>query len=98
MKPSLKSSWIVIALAMLVVTAGPALARGKYRHLPRCVDRSVEFSWYNFFLGLGPAPEPNGCAPPVFSNGNFVGQDPDAFIRFGLRRDPDTGYENPDKY
>lgn len=94
----MKSIWIVIALAALVVTAGPALARGKYGHLPRCVDRPVEFSWYDFLLGLGPAPHPNGCAPPVFSGGYFVGQDPDPFIRQELRRDPETGYENANNY
>lgn len=94
----MRPSWIVIALAALVVTAGPALARSKYKHPPRCVDRPVEFSWYNFLLGTGPAPSPNGCAPPVFSNGHFVGQDPDPFIRHGLRVDPDTGYEGPNKY
>lgn len=93
----MKSSWTVIALAALVVSATPALARGKYHRLPpQCVDRPYEFSWFKFFFG--PAPEPNGCAPPVFSNGNFVGQDPDPFIRYGLRRDPQTGYENADKY
>ncbi len=90
----MKASWTVVGLAALVVAASPALARGKHRHLPRCVDQSVEFSWYNFFLGLGPEPRPNGCAPPVFSGGNFVGQDPDPFIREGLLRDPDTGYES----
>ncbi len=94
----MKPSWIVIALAALVFTAGPAMARGKYRHLPRCADRYVEFSWYNFLLGLGPEPRPNGCAPPVFSDGYFIGQDPDAFIRHGLLVDPDTGYENPNQH
>jgi len=94
----MKPSWIVIALAALVVTAGPALARGKYKHPPRCVDRPVEFSWSQFLLGTGPEPRPNGCAPPVFSDGYFIGQDPDPFIRHGLLRDPETGYENPNHH
>ena len=94
----MKSSWIVIALAALAVTVGPALARSKVRHPPRCADHYVEFSWYNFLLGLNPAPRPNGCAPPVFSDGNFVGQDPDPFIRGQLARDPETGYENANRY
>lgn len=89
----MKSSWIVIALAALVVSAGPVLARGKVRHLPRCVDRPYEFSWYG--LLDSPAPRPNGCAPPVFVGGEFIGQDPDPYIRQQLGRDPDTGYENP---
>lgn len=94
----MRSNWIVIALAALVVSAGPALARGKHRHLPRCVDRHVEFSWFNFLLGFGPEPRPNGCAPPVFSGGYFVGQDPDPYIRLQLARDPDTGYETPNHH
>ena len=94
MKSGLKPSWIVIALAALVVTAGPALARSKNRHPPRCVDRPYEFSLPNFIFGFGTEPRPNGCAPPVFSDGIFLGQDPDPFIRHGLARDPDTGYAN----
>jgi hypothetical protein len=94
----MKPSWIVIAFAALVVTAGPALARGKYKRPPQCVDQFVEFSWQNFLLGLNPEPRPNGCAPPVYSDGNFVGQDPDAFIRHGLRVDPSTGYEYGNNY
>jgi hypothetical protein len=90
----MKPRWIVIALAVLVASAGPAVARGKNRHLPRCVDRPIEFSGYNFLLGIGPEPRPNGCAPPVFSGGSFLGQDPDPSVRHGLARDPNTGYAN----
>jgi len=47
-------------------------------------------------LGLrhfgNPAPRPNGCAPPAYAYGRYVGQDPDPFIRQQLRRDPATGY------
>ena len=94
----MKSSWIVIALAALVVTAGPALARSKNRHPPRCVDQPYQFSLPNFIFGLGNEPRPNGCAPPVYDDGYFVGQDPDPNIRQGLARDPETGYESPNKY
>lgn len=94
MRSSLKPSWIVIALAALVVTAGPALARSKHRPPPRCVDHYVEFSWYDFLFGGGPDPHPNGCSPPVFTGQRFIGQDPDPFIRYGLERDPDSGYAN----
>ena len=82
----MKSSWIVVALAALVVASGPALARGKHRPLPRCVNGPYEFSWSK--LIFDPAPHPNGCAPPVFADGNFVGQDPDAFIRQQLAAIP----------
>ena len=97
MKSGLKLSWIVIALAALVVTAGPALARGKYRHPARCADRAYQFSLPNFIFGFNPEPRPNGCAPPVYSDGIYLGQDPDPFIRYGLARDPDTGYANPNQ-
>lgn len=87
----MKSSWIVIALAALVVAAGPALARGKQRPAPRCVDGPFAFSWTDFLLGTGPEPQPNGCAPPVFSGNRYIGQDPDANVRLQLQRDPGTG-------
>ena len=45
-------------------------------------------------VALGPAPQPNGCAPPVYSGGQYVGQDPDPYIRSQLLRDPATGYTN----
>jgi hypothetical protein len=37
-------------------------------------------------------PQPNGCAPPVYAYGKYVGQDPDPNIRLQLLRDPATGY------
>lgn len=37
-------------------------------------------------------PQPNGCSPPVFVGGRYIGQDPDPNIRFQLMRDPETGY------
>jgi hypothetical protein len=90
----MKSRWIVVALAALVVGASPALARGKHRPPPQCVDRPYEFSWYNFLPGFGAEPGPNGCAPPVFVGRDFIGQDPDPNIRQQLRRDPGTGNPN----
>ena len=41
---------------------------------------------------FNPAPQPNGCAPPVYAYGRYIGQDPDPFIRLQLKRDPATGY------
>jgi len=76
-------------VATLVITAVPAAARSK--HLAaRCIDRPRIFSWD--FLVAGPAPQPNGCSPPVYQYGRFVGQDPDPNIRFQLLRDPASGY------
>ncbi len=88
----MKLHWLVVGLAALgVVAADPALARVKKKAKPQCIDRPVQFSWHKFFNG--PAPRPNGCSPPVFVNGEFIGQDPDPRIRFQLMRVPETGYK-----
>lgn len=92
----MKLVWLIIAIAALAVAATvPASARAKHhRHRAyraHCVDRPKPFSW-GFVLPGSPAPEPNGCAPPVYEYGLYVGQDPDPNIRFQLRRDPATGY------
>jgi len=92
----MKLRWIVIAVATLVavsssLAAAPALARVKHKAQRHCVDRPYEFSWGQL-LSSRPEPQPNGCSPPVYAYGKFVGQDPDANIRFQLKRDPATGY------
>jgi len=74
-----------------VIGTDPALARVKHKAKPLCVDRPFEFSWSNLFASR-PAPQPNGCAPPVYQYGRFIGQDPDSNIRLQLKRDPATGY------
>ena len=92
----MKFSWIVVAGAALiaalgVIAADPALARAKHKAYRHCARPAARI-----FLGLGwlfnPAPQPNGCAPPVYAYGRYVGQDPDPFIRHQLQRDPATGY------
>jgi hypothetical protein len=89
----MKFRWIVMVVAGLaVVAADPAFARVQHNAKRPCVDRPIGFSWDSFFFSNKPTPGPNGCAPPVFSNGRFVGQDPDVNIRFQLNRDPSTGY------
>ncbi len=96
----MKLTWLVIAIAGLtLVAADQAAARAKHHrhyrhraHYAHCVDRPKPFSWGFLLPGGAPAPEPNGCAPPVHEYGRYVGQDPDANIRFQLRRDPATGY------
>ena len=92
----MKFVWLGVAIAVLALTAADnASARVKYhRHRAyraHCADRPKTFSW-GFLLPGSPAPEPNGCAPPVYEYGRYVGQDPDPNIRFQLRRDPATGY------
>jgi hypothetical protein len=87
----MKTLWVVIAVAALgVIAADPALARARHKARPHCVDRPFEFSWRG--LLFNPPPQPNGCAPPVYAYGKYVGQDPDPNIRHQLLRDPATGY------
>ncbi len=87
---------IVVAVAVLfaglgVIAADPAFARAKHKAASRCMDRPLERSWINLFSSR-PEPRPNGCSPPVYQYGRFIGQDPDSNIRLQLRRDPATGY------
>lgn len=97
----MKFRWLVIAGAglacagMALSAADSASARAKYkvRSQPKCIDRPYQFSLERLFFG--PAPQPNGCAPAVFANGAYVGQDPDSNIRLYLRRDPQSGYSGP---
>ena len=89
----MKFVWFAIAVAALsIANAGPALARTKHPPRPvRCVDQPYQFSWRSLLPGQ-PAPQPNGCSPPVHQYNRYIGQDPDANIRFQLKRDPATGY------
>lgn len=92
----MKFSWIAIVVAGLVavlsvIAADPALARAKHKAKLQCVDRPYQFSW-SFLLPGSPTPQPNGCAPPVYQYGRYIGQDPDRNIRLQLKRDPATGY------
>jgi len=82
--------FIAVIAALAVVAADPALARKRPPPPPRCADRPYEFSWGGFLTN--PRPQPNGCTPPVYQHGGYVGQDPDPNIRFQLLRDPATGY------
>jgi hypothetical protein len=86
----MKLRWQLALMAgVALLAADPALARS--RHKPaRCVDRPATFS-LGGLLSNGPPP-PNGCAPPVYQYGRYIGQDPDANIRAQLKRDPQTGY------
>ena len=90
----------VVALAGLAIglaVTGPAAARTKHHHakrqvahVTRCDAGAQQLSWG--FLTSGAAPQWNGCSPPIYDNGTFVGQDPDPNVRATLRRDPDEGY------
>ena len=85
-----------VALAIAgFLAANPAEARKKqyYRVPPQCIDRPANLTLEGIFFNTRPLP--NGCAPPVFANGRYVGQDPDPFIRQYLRQDPQSGYDGP---
>ena len=87
----MKVHWLAIAtaaMALIAADSAPAKSRHKAPHL--CADRPASFSIYGIFAN--PPPQPNGCAPPVYVQGRYVGQDPDPYIRQQLRRDPATGY------
>ena len=93
----MKYRWAVAAIAVMgLLAAEPALARSKHRATPACADRpapSVMTGLARYLLlPTDQAPQPNGCAPPVYAYGKYVGQDPDPNIRFQLLRDPTTGY------
>lgn len=90
----MKIRWVVMAAAILaagLISADPAFARYKHRAIRHCFDQTSQGpTLYGFFFN--PAPQPNGCAPPVYAYGRYIGQDPDPFIRLQLKRDPRTGY------
>jgi hypothetical protein len=83
----------IVLLGLLAVfvmhDTASAAHRRPARPAPRCDDRPAAFSVGK--LLFGGRPEWNGCTPPVYEYGYFVGQDPDPFIRQQLRRDPSTG-------
>jgi hypothetical protein len=87
---------IVIALAAAaVVVTGPATAASRHhgkRHVAAaaCDDRPSRFDW-DFLWSEGNVPRANGCAPAVYQNGKFIGQDPDPNVRLELSRNPAEG-------
>ena len=94
----MKTRWIalaaILAAGFAVAATGPASAKTKRHHeakVARCVDGLKTFSW-DFIWTLRPDPQPNGCAPPVYDAGRYLGQDPDPHIRYQLRRDPEEYY------
>jgi hypothetical protein len=80
----------VVLAGLALAASDPALARTRHKARPVCADPPVQFSLER--LLFNGKPRPNGCAPPVFAYGEYVGQDPDPYIRLELRRDPATGY------
>lgn len=79
-----------LAVGFAVAAADPAVAAPRKKKIVRCVDRPQTFTFGGIFFNS--APQPNGCSPPVYAYGRYVGQDPDPFIRQQLLRDPQSGY------
>ena len=68
----MKVIWIAIAAVSLAVgfsvaPGDPALARVKHKVVRHCGQAASDPSLYGFFFN--PAPQPNGCAPPVSAFG-----------------------------
>jgi len=90
---------IAVIAVMSLLAADPAFARAKHKaKAPKsaCASQPVPSVMSGLasylLLPTDRAPQPNGCAPPVYAYGKYVGQDPDPNIRFQLLRDPATGY------
>jgi len=83
-------SFITVYLVVGAIASDPALARAK--HKPPCIDRPANVSLSDWLFAVRPHPQWNGCAPPVYSRGEYIGQDPDRNIRASLQRVPDEGY------
>jgi hypothetical protein len=84
----------ILAVGFAAAAAGPASAEAKRHHrdkVAHCVDGPATFSW-DFLWASRPEPQPNGCAPPVYVYGRYVGQDPDPNIRSQMRRAPPEFY------
>jgi hypothetical protein len=92
----MKFGLVAIALAAtLVALTGPAGAEKKHhgkRHVAAaaCDDRPTRFD-LDFLWSEGNVPRANGCAPAVYQNGKFIGQDPDPNVRLELSRNPAEG-------
>jgi hypothetical protein len=91
MEVEMKLRWPLMALVGLaVVAADPGLAQSRSKARPQCDARPMQFSWSGVWFNTKPVP--NGCSPPVYAYGEYIGQDPDPRIRQQLRQDPATGY------
>jgi hypothetical protein len=89
--------WLVVMAAGLacagMISDAANAAPVKRKVQPVCADQPTPFSLERLIFAT--RPQPNGCAPPVYANGTYVGQDPDANIRAYLRHDPQSGYDGP---
>jgi len=90
---NIRSPLLLAALAVVLGVA-PALAQPRHSVTPNCVNNYPQRSILGTLFSTGPAPQGNGCAPAVYSNGGrFIGQDPDPNVRLQLLRDADNeGY------
>jgi hypothetical protein len=84
----MKLGWILIAaVALTALGAGDADAAKKRR-----VIYQKQCTLLDFFDPSCPVMRPNGASPPVIVRGEYIGQDPDPFIRLMLQREGELGY------
>ncbi|HEX5509500.1 MAG TPA: hypothetical protein VFX37_13445 [Pseudolabrys sp.] len=96
----MKFRWIAAGVAgALLIGAGASDAASpkhkkpwKYYTREYCRDAAIQPSIAAWLFGARPKPEWNGCSPPVYSGGDYVGEDPDQHVRATLTRDPSQGY------
>ena len=90
----MRTVWIALAgfASLALLASDPALARAKRKAAPVACRPAPAAPPLIGIFQFRPEPQPNGCAPPVYQYGKFVGQDPDPYIRLQLMRDPATGY------
>ena len=87
-------SLALLPVLVLSLAAVPAAAQKTRQGVtPACVNNYPQRSVLDMIFSTGPTPQANGCAPPVYSGGRFIGQDPDPNIRLQMLRDSDNeGY------
>lgn len=85
---------LAFAALGLALGATPAFAqKPRQSATPTCTPNYPQRSVLDVIFSTGPTPQANGCAPPVYSGGRFIGQDPDPNIRLQMLRDADNeGY------
>ena len=84
----MKFGWFLIAaIALVAIGAGEADAKKR-----RKVVAQPQCTLLDFFNPACPVMRPNGASPPVIVRGEYIGQDPDPFIRLMLRREGEQGY------
>jgi hypothetical protein len=80
----------IIALALVCVAASPALAKKdqKQQQQQQMTDNPSDASGYEAYASVPAHKSPTAKSQAVYLNGEYLGADPDPFIRMQLVRDP----------